>query len=271
MTDFLMIIFFLVPNSSPIYQENGLTPLDNALWKGTVDIKITGHLNNQCIGNTLGNYGTPTGFSREKSRLDADFTLTFEFLINPLGEYTLLANERFEAKINRNLEIKTLKEEEITLEGGINTKTNIQIMETKKTELSFFNEEQYNQDTFKVGDFSIRPSGRLDKKGQISIYGDLVFTYIGKGSYVSEKERQPPSEEFARLQETAKLTQSLQFPIKFLCSLPTRKKPINGVIQFDKAMKNPFSHEGEKNKRDTFTSNLKYTGTIQLQPLFSKK
>lgn len=249
-------------------QDLQLKPLENALWKGTLNISIQGDLQNHFLANKMTEMGTPVGFTQEKAKMNVDFTLVIQFLINPLGETTLVAEEHFSGTMERNLEIMYRTEEDRVMEGGITVPDHVQMRESKESTIDFGRDAQYDQDSFTMGKFSIRPSGRMGKKGAFEIHADLDFVYSGEGSYVFEKERQPPSEEYARLQEKANLTQVFHLPVKFSARIEHRGKPVEGALVMLNEIENPFTHEDMAgHKKDLFTNKLNLSGTYSLEPI----
>jgi len=265
-------IFLGIILSSALGQEPELKNLENALWKGTLDISIQGSLQNHFLANKMTAMGSPEGFTQEKAKMAIDFTLKIQFLINPLGETTFLAAEHFDGVMTRDMEIKYRIEEERVMEGDIRVPDYVQIFESKESTVEFFRNQTYDQDSFDKGEFAIRPSGRMEKRGELEIQGSMNFIYSGEGSYVFQKERQPPSEEYARLQEKANLSQIFHLPVNFHTKIKHKTKPVEGTLVFEKSMENPFTHEeSEGYKKDLFTNSLVYTGTLKIEPLMTKK
>ncbi|PIE02198.1 MAG: hypothetical protein CSA81_08150 [Acidobacteria bacterium] len=260
-------ICLLVFSCSPLLAQNPTPPaLADALWKAHLSVHINGILRNHYIANRPGKNG-PAGFIKEKSSMKLDHTLDVFFLINSVGEISMVSQTKTKADQTSNLEEKYSFTEETILEGDIKSYQDVQVKEAKVTKIIFSHEDK----DFRLpnGFLSVLPSGKLDKKGTLAIVGDMLFTYQGKGSYHLVKERNPPSSEYAILEEDANLTGSFDLPVTFRMDLSYKKKPVEKMIQIPVNLENPFSSE-ERTGKNYLTSDLKGTCTLKMVPLFGK-
>jgi len=247
-------------------QKPSPPPLADALWKAHLEITVTGQVRNHYLANRQGENG-PIGFLKEKSKMKVDYTLDVHFLINSVGEVSLVSSTGFKASQSSFLEEKFMFQEEAILEGDIKSTQTVQMKETKETNLvySHINEELRLPNGF----LSILPSGRLDKKGTLSIEGNMLFNYQGRGSYKLRKERFPPSDEYAVLEENANINQTFDLPIVFSMRAEYQKKPVEVSISLPVDIANPFKDASREGK-DIFTNNLKGTCRLSMVPLFGK-
>ena len=239
-------------------------PLADALWRGHMELKVNGQLRNHFISNRMGDFG-PTGFLQEKSKMNLDFTLIVNFLLNNVGEVSKAASISFKADQLSNLEENFKFPEEVMLEGGIKATQEISQKEVKTTLVNF--DEPESDIQLPNGFLQILPSGRIDKKGSITIEGNMVFDYQGSGSYDLVKERKPASAEFAVLQEKANITRTYSLPLRFSMKMEFRKKALEASTPVILDAANPFD-KGEREGKDTFINDLVTSCKVTLEPLF---
>ena len=253
----------------------GLSPLEGALWKGVLNLKVDGQLRSHFHDNEKTNSGKPVGFTREKAFMDLDFMLQIHFLVNSLGEFTLLATERFDGSQNLSREFrKVIQTEETVKKTRLKVTRTIQEAHKSESEITFNRDESYDQDSFELGNFIITPSGQMDKKGTITIDADFDIRYNGTGSRTLTKERQPPTPEYGRIKKVYKIKKSWRMPLSFNLQIQHRKKPVQGKINFEAPFTNPFEskkdEEGRQEKK-IFTKTINVQGSYALEPLFGKK
>jgi len=240
--------------------------LADALWKGRMEIRIQGELRNHFLANRMGDHG-PTGFLQEKSKMDLEFVLLVNFFVNNVGEVSKAASVAFKGEQLSNSEENFRFIEEVELEGGIKATQEVLQKESKTTRVLFEVPEKAAQ--LSNSELNILPNGRIDKKGNLTFEGNLSFEYQGQGGYVLQKERQPPSEEFAVLEERANLTRTLALPISFSSSVDFRKKAVETSFPVQVEFQNPFQREDSSGK-DIFVDDVSATCKVSLTPLFGK-
>lgn len=250
-----------------------LKPLGDALWRGVIRLDVNGPVYTQFLANRLSeDRRRIIGFVKEKGEMKLDFQLEIEFLINALGEYELLASERFQANYYLQREQRDSFKEEVEVEKRLKYKQKVQISSIKLNKVNFEQNERYDREGFDFGTLRMLPSGRLDKRGRIEISGDLVFNYEGKGSYSETIERQPASEEEKNKKRVGKLVKTFALPITFSMSVDLNKKPTSGQVQVASKPENPFINreEGDANTA-TYRDQVVASGSFELSPLFSSK
>jgi len=249
-------------------KDQGLLPLDGALWKGTLEISVQGEALNQYIGNRLNEEGELALFDQEKGRLQCQISLRLQFYLNALGEFTLFAEERAQLAEELKLESKYKKVEEFMEPGGIKVPAEVQYVESKETTCSYGREASYDRASFTLGSLQFQPKGRMDRKGEIAIAGTLLLRYEGTGKYQRRLERQP-SGDFAVLNETANISKSLEIPLNFSVRVEHRRKSLAGPLPVQLRMSNPFVREegADTRGKDIYTDRLVVSGTYQLEPV----
>ena len=197
-----------------------------------------------------------------------DVKIELEFQVNALGEMTFVLKEQGKLVEDRRLEHKYIEIEEQTLEGGIKAPLQVQYLETGTSHIDYEGESEHDHHQFSLGLIRITPTGNMKKKGKMQLEGDITLRYAGTGEYQRESERHPPSDEYARLFEDAKLNRTLVVPIKFSANLTHKKEPVQAAISVRVVFDNPFDHDPEERGRDILTDNLKTSGSVTLDPLF---
>ena len=243
--------------------------LEGALWRGVLNIQVSGHLFSQYLENQTEG-AVLTGFVKEKGDMRLNFTLEIEFLVNPLGEYVLVAKEDINGKQLIHHEYwHRFFEEKIVKKTRIKTQQQVQVSELSETDIQFERNRTYEQHQFNFGSFQLFPSGRMDKKGILQVKGELQIPIKGTGKVTLKKERRPPSEEYARLRKVTKAQRLFVLPLAFDFNINHRKKRVQGSFAVDMPLDNPFSQKDRKEKA-LFTNSLKVVGTYSLVPLFGK-
>lgn len=257
---FILSLFFLLGENDQIHQ-----PLDDALWVGKITLKVEGDLVNQYIGNRVSEEYETTLFDKEKSNVALDALISIEFSINSLGENSLLVDAFATAKQTIDFESKYITEEEVD-RGGLNVPQQVQFLETKVTQIDLKHQSVHGS-KFSIGQINFTPRGRMEKKGEIIIDGHVELELKGPGRYELRKERQPPSEEYAVLEETANVNGSITIPIRFSATVKHKREALDGAMNVSINMENPFSHEGYDRGRDIFRNQLKASGQWKLDPV----
>lgn len=240
-------------------------PLDDALWLGKITIKVEGALVNQYIGNRVSDEHETTLFDKEKSNMELDALISIDFSINSLGETTLLVDAFANATQTIDFESKYITEEEVN-RGGLNVPQEVQFLETKVTELDLKHKSVHGT-KLPIGQINFTPRGRMEKKGEIIIDGYIDLELKGPGRYELRKERQPPSEEYAVLEETANVSGSVKIPVRFSATIKHKREALNGPMQVSVKLENPFAHENSDRGRDIFRNHLKASGQWRLDPV----
>jgi hypothetical protein len=248
--------------------DQGLLPLDGALWKGTLEISLQGEAVNQYLGNRLNEEGELALFDQEKGRLQCQVSLRLHFYLNALGEFTLYAEEQAQLSEELKLESKYKKVEEFMEPGGIKVPAEVQYVESKETTCAYGREASYDRDSFTLGSLQFQPKGRMDRKGEIAITGNLLLHYEGTGKFQRRLERQP-SGDFAVLNETANIRKSLEIPLNFSLRVEHRRKALAGQLQVQHKMSNPFVREegADTRGRDIYNDRIVASGSYQLEPV----
>ena len=254
-------------------QDQALDPLEGALWEGVLRIEVEGPLFSQYLQNILKNNRLIVGFIKEKGNMDVDFVLEIRFQINSLGETTLLATENFNGQYMVNREMRNTYKEEIYMKS---TRTNfvqkVQASQTTVTKIQFTNQDSYDSEAFQFGSLRFFPSGRMDRRGEIRITGDLEMPFVGKGTVDVTKERQPPSKDDPPSATRAEIVKTILMPLQFDFKIPHRKEVVSGQFNVKAPAKDPFPlQEGDNARLKRSRNQLKAKGTYTLTPLFSEK
>ena len=268
-----LLFLFLVGESDPtLKQQSELRPLEGALWEGLITIKIEGPLYSQFLTNKTLDNGKPVGFIKEKGEMSLDFTLEIRFLVNPLGEYTLVAVESFKGRQTDHYELRySFREEKIVEKTRIKIDRVVQVSEAQETDVRFERESSYHDGNFDFGSFRLFPSGRMDRKGELRVMGNLTIPYQGSGTHTFVKERQPPSEEDDQVRKAKKIEREFVLPLRFDFEISHRKKEVTGFVKVEVPVENPFGRMDEKTgSKSIFTNSSNVTGSYRLTPLFDQ-
>ena len=254
-------------------QDQALEPLEGALWEGVLRIEVKGPLFSQYLQNVLKNNRLIVGFIKEKGNMDVDFVLEIRFQINSLGETTLLATEDFNGQYMVNREMRNTFKEEIYMKS---TRTNfvqkVQSSQTTITKIQFDSQNSYDTEAFQFGSFRFFPSGRMDRRGEIRISGDLEMPFVGKGTVDVTRERQPPSKDDPPSATRAEIVKTILMPLQFDFKIPHRKEVVSGQFNVKTPAKDPFPlQEGDNARLKRSRNQLKAKGSYTLTPLFSEK
>jgi len=253
-------------------QEAGLDPLEDALWRGELTLSVKGPIYGQYLSNKLNDRGVPIGFIKEKAELRLDVVLRIEFLVNPLGEFTLLAVENFKAEQTlanefwyRFREEQKLEKNRIRFDDQL-----VQVSETTQIRLDFDREAVYRNDDFPFGELRMLPSGRMDRKGALQVIGAFSTQVRGQGEVKFVKERQPPSKDYGALTKLSDIKQTLTLPMSFDFTIQHRKKPVQGTFSVEVPLENPLKREGVGYEEGNYIYNPSFqaTGSYRLTPLF---
>lgn len=265
-----MKTLMLILMGMPVLAQEAPNPLDDALWKGTLTIKVGGDFQNQFLANTMDETGTPIGFQKDKASLELDLSISFEFLVNSLGETTFVLKDQFRASERIRSERKHLEQEEQVLEGGIKAPLQIQFIEVGHSQVEYAGGATYTESDNSLGSIKMTPKGNLKKRGELRIEGELNLRYTGKGLYKKDVERQPPSNEYARLMEEANLNKTLTLPVNFQTTVRLKKgQPVTGSVSVQCDLENPFAHPDVERGRDIPQNKVIASGSISLEPLFN--
>jgi len=241
-------------------------PLADTVWEGELKLEVSGTLRNHYLANKMKG-ADPTGFIREKSNMDVSFMLRVPFLVNNVGEISLVSERSFKATQVSNLEENNRFTEDVTFEGGIQGTQEVLQKISRLMKIEYTTPRE----TYRLpnGFLLILPGGRIDKKGHLTFEGNMLYEFQGEGSYTMTTERTPPSEEFAVLKETANVSRTFSLPIKFSFLIDFNKKPVDVSIPIRVEVENPFKKK-EKGGKDIYTGKLKAVCKVTMNPLFGK-
>ena len=262
--------------SLPANEEAVLTPasLADALWRGVLHVQVKGPMYTQYLANIVNDNGTIKGFVKEKGEMNTTYQLQIEFLINSLGEYTMVAAEELEADYLLTREKRTAEKEEKYLERTrVKYLQDVQHSESTITRIHFDSQEQH-QGVLAFGSLRFLPSGRMDRKGEIEVMGDFKVPLKGEGSIKTTRERQPPSgdSEKDRTGTVADISKTVLLPLSFNFQIQHKKEAVEGGFQIAVEPADPFPiTEGDKRGRRRFNNRIVASGTYRLTPLFSSK
>ncbi len=254
-------------------QEAGLDPLEDALWRGELTVAIQGPVYGQYLANKKNNQGVPIGFVKEKAQMVLDASWRIEFLVNPLGEYTLLAFEKVDVKqsVTHEFWYRFREEQKLRKNRMRFDEQLVQVSETTQVEIAFERQEVYRDEAFDFGEFRLLPSGRMDRKGQLRVIGNFEVPIRGEGKVVFTKERQPPSKSYNKLEKISDIKKSLVLPVQFDFQIDHRKKEIFGSFTVASTLENPLRRESVSYEEGSYIYNptFKATGSYRLTPLFN--
>jgi len=216
------------------------------------------------------------GFVKEKGEFKIDYSLTVRFLLNALGEFSLVAIEDFGGDYMVRKETRHTFSEEKVINEKVHRKQRfmqkVQVSETTTTKIRFEKEGSYSDADFNFGNLRFQPSGRMDKKGAIQVIADLKIPYSGEGTVHFIHERQPRDEEKDPSKKTVvDIKKTVIFPLAFDFTINHRKEAVNGTFQVEADMPNPFPSEYDNPNKQRFRNLLKVGGSYSLTPLFSAK
>ena len=155
---------------------------------------------------------------------------------------------------------------------SVTTHQMVKVVENTDKSFAFEGNEVYSDTNFELGSFRIQPTGRMDRKGQIRVIGNLKATMNGTGKVLYSKERQPPSDNYARTLSEAEARTTFTLPIQFEVTIQHRTKPVQGSVTVKPTIDNPFRFEDQKEgEKVIFTHSVKASGSYKLTPLFQKK
>lgn len=260
-------LFFLIPLAHG--QEPMLKPLDDALWRGVLTLEVGGYQYTQYLANQNIKSGGME-FVKEKGQMEVGLKVQVEFLINALGDYELLAIETFNGKYSLTRQSRRQFREEVK-QKRLTYKQKVQVSISRETLVNFDMENAYDRENFSIGSIRLLPSGRLDKKGSLTVEGEFSFDYMGEGSFTETWERQPASKQDPNKRKKGSVKKPYTLPLTFSFSTSLNRKPVNGNVTVTSDPATPFptsdDNVGKSNIRNAITTQ----GSFQLTPLFSKK
>jgi len=250
-----------------------LEPLEDALWRGELRISLEGPQYTQYLANQLSEEGKPIGFIKEKGDFEVAYTLVIRFTINALGEHNMAAGHRVEASYQVDREKRSSYRKEIFLEKQRTSYVeNVQISETELSRVGFDEHASFDSGDFAFGSLRFLPSGRMDRRGQIQVIGDMTVPITGTGKRIFTYERQPESEEEPSTRQVAELDKTVLLPFTFDFSIEHRKDPVAGTFSVEVDVRSPFpSDDDDDAAKRTFRSLIEGSGTFRITPLFGKK
>ncbi len=266
----LLLFLFCTSLGDPTLKEpRKIEPLEGALWQGVLNISVKGPAYSQFLANKLREDGVPIGYTKEKGEMQVDYDLELRFLVNSLGEYSLLVTDRFDAKQSLNNEFRyRFREEKIIEKSRLKIDQEVHVSENTQTMVAFFRENVYLGEEFDYGSFRLFPSGRMDKKGILRVMGNFEIEFEGKGKITHTKERQPPSEEYARIRKVQEIQKSFVLPIRFDFEIAFKRKPVEGSFAITAPIDNPFERVDEvTGKTSLFTNSIQVSGRFHLTPI----
>lgn len=265
---FSMIFSLMIALNNPVEGSE----LEEPLWRGSITLEVSGPLYTQYLANQL----TPEkrriiGFIKEKGQMQLDLMMDLGLVINALGEYELQATEKFTANYSLTREARRTEKKEV-LNGGVKVKPKFHISTTKRTKVAFEKSATYSADSFSVGNIRVLPSGRLDKKGKLSISGDLRFEYVGKGKFLESVEQQPKDIDGLNKHISAEVSKTFILPMTFEIAIDLKGDPVSGSGKVTTSVANPFTKtEDDDAKSVVYKDNLVGKVAYSFTPLFDKK
>jgi len=249
-----------------------LTPIEDALWRGELRLEVNGSQFTQYLANEIKDR-KPVGFTKEKGTLELNYELVIRFTINALGEHSLVADDEVEGTYLLNRETRTTFKKEIFLKKQRTSYTeNVQISETALTRVDLANDREFDQEAFVFGSLRFLPSGRMDRRGQVQIIGDLKVPFTSSGEKTFTRERQPPSEKDPNTRQVADVTKTIILPLTFDFTVSHRKDPVSGTFEVTVDASSPFPREeAEDASKRIFRNLLEGSGSFTMTPLFSDK
>ena len=259
----------------PLMAANqGIDPLEGALWKGILTIHVDGKLFSQFLANRYTeDKRIPNGFIKEKGEMDLNFDLEIQFLINPLGEFTLWAKEDFRGKQHVDYEFrKMFDEEKLVKKTRVKILQKVQESTAVTTDVAFHREGVYNSESFDYGTFRLMPSGRMDRKGVIRVLGEFRIMFEGTGEQVDIRERQPLAQDEENTKTVSQITKKFELPLQLEFEIAHRRKTVEGTMSVAAPIDNPFPREDDQSGvKAIFTHQVNTVGTYRLEPLAGKK
>lgn len=262
--------------SEPLSEDSiDFAPLDGALWEGNLAIQIDGPLFSQYMATRFekrGEASVPVAFFKEKSDFKVDIDVTLRFQINDLGEtsmlltHTIAGNQRllFEKRYQ-------YREERQVAKTNITTDHLVKVMEKRETEIKYDQNVAFNRGGFDIGEVTFTPSGRMKKKGEMIIQGDLNLEFWGEARSVSIEEKDPSPEDYAAVKKVAEYRNKFSLPVRFTVTLKHKKKQVTDSFTPELEVSDPMVPESDvEGGRRVFSHKLIATGSITLDPLFEK-
>lgn len=257
----------------PLVDENNLVSVEDALWQGELEIRVAGPIFTQSLANrTLGDSSNTSKleFLKEKGQMDLDFVLKIRFQINALGEFSLVETESMSGSQSLSLERRyQYIEEKFIEQTRITAQQRVKVSERKSMTANFQHDARFDETNFKAGVLRLVPSGRMNKKGEIQVVGDLKFRFAGEGETIIFEERQPPSETYGQRKVTEQITRFYDLPLTFNFKIDHRRKAVEGSFPVEVVISNPFaSDEEDGGRKDIFRHQVNASGKYSLTPLF---
>lgn len=262
--------------SEPLSQNSiDFAPLDGALWEGNLAIQIDGPLFSQYMATRFekrNGASVPVAFFKEKSDFTIDIDVTLRFQINDLGEtsmlltHTIAGNQRllFEKRYQ-------YREERQVAETNISTDQLVKVMEKRETEIKYDQNVAFNRGGFDIGEVTFAPTGRMKKKGELIIQGDLNLEFWGEARSVSIEEKDPSPEDYAAVKKVAEYRNKFSLPLRFTVTLKHKKKEVTATFTPELDVTDPMVPESDvEGGRRAFSHKLVAQGSVTLQPLFDK-
>lgn len=255
------------------YSDSGHTAIEDALWQGELEIRVTGPMHTQALSNRTAGDDSNTAameFLKEKGAMKIDFTLNFKFQINALGEFSMVETEVMTGGQSLTVERRyQFVEEKFIEKTRISAQQRVKVSERRSMKATFNHKARHDESDFEAGVFKLIPSGRMNKKGSIQVVGDLNFRFAADGETDILEERQPPSETWGQRKVTEKITRFYDLPMTFDFKISHRRKAVDGSFPVKITITNPFAAEEETDgRRDVFRHTIKAHGTYKLIPLF---
>ena len=252
--------------------EEKLRPLEDALWRGELEILIKGPLHFQVIANQMKGeaHKIPIGFSKEKGEMALEYRLRIQFHVNALGEFTLAGHQTYNVKqvLINEYHYKFVEEQTIA-QTRVKVPRDVKVAEKKTTQVRFHGEDFFDTDSFDLGPFKMIPSGRMDSNGLLRVQGQFEIPMQGSGESVYIEERQPPSEDFGRRKTTALVKRGFTLPFQFDFEIAHRKKAVEGTYKVMVDIENPFEIEiQDEGAKGLYKSSVVGSGKFRLNPLF---
>lgn len=246
-------------------------PLLDALWEGSLEISVEGHQFTQYLTNNTGE-GTE-GFVKEKGSFEGEVTLVIHFLINALGEVSLVAKSDAKAEYEVVDLRHTAFEEEINLKKQRTRYVEeVKVSENTTSTVSFSQSEVYTRENFNLGGLRLQPSGRMDRSGSIKVTGNLELPISAEGTRVYKRERKPKKSEDPNVHTSAPLRKTILIPMDFSFTIKHRKDPMTGIFDVTIPSKSPFpTQENEEPGKRVYRNFFKGKGSYSLNPLFGNR
>ena len=251
--------------------ELELATLEEALWQGELSISIEGPIYSQLLENEMNEAGHLSGYIKEKGSMKVNYLMTIRFQVNALGDFTLVSSDTFRARQILDSEYWHHFQEEVEVDKGVMMPRRVKVSEIKSWLHEFNAESSFDQDSIEGGTIRFAPSGRMDKKGALTIQGEFRPKFKGRGKVKERRERQPAAPDFNKKSEGPSSI-SWEMPFNFEVTIQLRKEAVRGSFEVSVEAIDPFTMSDRKRKAsDVFNPNLKGTGTLSMTPLFGKK